>query len=59
MANNIDWGIVYESSWFGEVNASNGWGNVYPFDADGSRLSVDTTIVKADTTQYRASQTQY
>ena len=57
--NDIDWGIVYESSWFGEVNAENGWGSIYPFDADGSRLSVDTTVLLADSTQYKASQTQY
>ena len=57
--NDINWGIVYESSWWGSVNEANGWGSVYPFDADGSRLSVDTTIVLSDTTQYKASQTQY
>jgi hypothetical protein len=57
--NDIDWGIVYESSWFGSVNEANGWGIVYPFDADGSLLTSDTTLIKADSTQYKASQTQY
>ncbi len=59
MANDIDWGIVYESSWFGEVNAANGWGIIYPFDADGSTFRADTTLVLADTNQYTSDQTQY
>ena len=52
-------GIIYSSSWFGEVNATNGWGSLYPFDADGSYFTVDTTNETADTTQYRADATQY
>jgi hypothetical protein len=52
-------GIIYSISWFGEVNATNGWGGVYPFDADGSFFTVDTTKETADTTQYRADATQY
>ena len=57
--NNINWGIIYESSWFGDVNAANGWGSIYPFDADGSTLRADTTLVLADTTTNTADQTQY
>jgi len=59
MANNISWGKIYESSWFGEVNATNGWGIAYPSDADGSTFRADTTLVLADTNQYTADQTQY
>jgi len=59
MANNISWGKIYESSWFGEVNADNGWGIAYPSDADGSTFRADTTLVLADTNQYKADQTQY
>ena len=59
MANNIDWGKVYESSWWGNVNETNGWGSIYPFDADGSFLTVDTTILRADTTANTSDQTQY
>ena len=59
MANNINWGIVYENSWFGNVNETNGWGSVYPFDAEGSFLSVDTTLILADTTQNTSDQTKY
>jgi hypothetical protein len=59
MANNINWGKIYESSWFGDVNAANGWGIIYPVDADGSFLRVDTTLVLADSNQYTADQTQY
>jgi len=57
--NNINWGIVYESSWFGEVNADNGWGSIYPFDADGSTFRADTTLVLADSTRHTADETQY
>jgi len=59
MANSIFWGKIYESSWFGEVNADNGWGIAYPSDADGSTFRADTTLVLADTNQYTADQTQY
>ena len=59
MANNIGWGKTYEVSWFGDVNADNGWGIDYPFDADGSTFRADTTLVLADTNQYTGDQTQY
>lgn len=59
MANEINWGESYQSSWWGNVNETNGWGSVYPFDAEGSTFSVDTTLVLADSTQYKADQTRY
>tara|TARA_R100000742_G_C4261368_1_gene79151 strand:+ start:630 stop:794 length:165 start_codon:yes stop_codon:yes gene_type:complete len=52
-------GSIYSVSWFGETNAANGWGSIYPVDADGSTFSADTTIVFADTTVYKADQTVY
>jgi hypothetical protein len=55
----IDQGQIYEISWFGSVNEANGWGNIYPFDADGSYLRADTNLVLADTTTNTADQTQY
>ncbi len=59
MTNSINWGRIYSSSWFGNVNELNGWGIVYPFDADGSNLTADTILVLADTTQLTADQTTY
>ena len=59
MANNISWGKIYESSWWGNVNEVNKWGIAYPSDADGSNFRADTTLVLADTNQYTADQTQY
>lgn len=59
MANNISWGISYQSSWWGETDATNGWGIIYPTDADGSSLTVDTTLVMADNTNITADQTKY
>lgn len=50
---------IYDDSWWGDVNASNGWGSIYPFDADGSYFRADTTLVFADTTVYTADQTIY
>jgi|TARA_R100000951_G_scaffold102353_1_gene94410 hypothetical protein len=55
----MNWGSIYAVSWFGNVNEANGWGGVYPFDADGSLLTVDTNLILADTTQYRADATEY
>ena len=59
MANNIGWGKINEISWFGDANASNGWGADYPFDADGSFFTTDTTLIKSDTNQYTGDQTKY
>ena len=44
MANNIGWGKINEISWFGDANASNGWGADYPFDADGSFYKITEWI---------------
>ncbi len=55
----MSWGSIYEVSEFGEVNASNGWGSIYPFDADGSWLRVDTTLETVDDTYITADQTYY
>jgi hypothetical protein len=50
---------VYSVSWFGNVNEANGWGIIYPFDADGSYLTVDTTLFSADSTTLTADATVY
>lgn len=55
----MSWGSIYAVSWFGNTNESNGWGSVYPFDADGSYLTADTNLILTDTTQYRADATEY
>jgi len=57
--NLIGWGNSYEVSWFGEVNASNGWGSIYPFDADGSFLRVSTTLESSDNRYITTDQTKY
>ena len=50
----MSFGFIYRLSWFGDVNEDNdsGWGSAYPFDADGSFLTADTTKMTADTTEY-------
>ena len=55
----MSFGSIYDISWWGDVNAPNGWGSIYPFDADGSLLTADTIFETADTTQYTADATQY
>ena len=55
----MGFGSIYKVSWFGNANESNGWGTVYPFDADGSFLTADVNTIKADTNAYRASATEY
>lgn len=55
----MGFGSIYKVSWFGNTNESNGWGIVYPFDADGSFLTADVNTIKADTNAYRASATEY
>ena len=59
MANSINWGVSYQSSWFGNADEPNGWGWWYPTDADGSFLRVDTTLLMADNTNIEADQTKY
>lgn len=55
----MGFGAIYEVSNFGNVNEANGWGSIYPFDADGSRLTVDTTLFSADSTNFTADATVY
>lgn len=55
----MSFGAIYAVSWFGNANETSGWGIIYPFDADGSILSADTTQVKADSTEYKADATQF
>ena len=55
----MSWGSIYKITWFGNTNEANGWGSIYPFDSDGSLLTVDTNLILADTTQYRADATEY
>jgi len=59
MSNNISWGQIYRSSWFGNTNQANGWGIFYPSDADGSLLTADTTLILADTTLIKADATEF
>ena len=55
----MSFGSIYSVRWFGSVNEANGWGIIYPFDADGSYLRVDTTLFSADSTLVTADATQY
>ena len=55
----MSWGSIYSVSWFGETNAANGWGAIYPSDADGSLLTADTTLILADTTTIKADATEF
>ncbi len=59
MANNINWGKIYSSSWWGDLtkfipdfSAPTCWTLVDAF-------TVDTTAYRTDTTQYRTDQTQF
>ena len=54
----MSYGSIYPLSWWGNANEANGWGIVYPTNAGGSTLTVDTTSIKADTTQTTADQTE-
>ena len=55
----MNFGSIYSISWWGDTNAPNGWGIVYPYDADGSTFTVDTTLITVDSTQFTADQTTY
>ena len=55
----MSYGAIYSVSYWGNVNEANGWGIVYPFDADGSTFTVDTTLITVDSTQFTADQTTY
>ena len=53
----MGFGSIYPVTWWGAVNEANGWGIIYPFDADGSIFTSDTTLVLADTTEYTSDKT--
>jgi len=55
----MSFGSIYAVSWFGNTNEANGWGIIYPFDADGSYLTADTIDIGADSTLFRADATEY
>ncbi len=55
----MSFGSIYDESWFGNVNEANGWGIIYPFDADGSFLRVDTTRETVDDTTITVDKTLY
>ena len=48
------YGSSYKVSWWGDVNAPNGWGSVYPFNAEGSCPTVDSTLFTADSDFFTA-----
>ena len=53
----MSFGQIYSVSFWGETNDPNGWGSVYPFDADGGFLLADSTQIKSDATKYNADNT--
>ena len=57
--NSIGWGDTYDNSWWGNVNETNNWVIIYPFNAEGSLLLADTNLINADTTIYKADATEY
>ena len=61
MANNINWGKIYLSSWWGDLTNTINWGIIYRQDATGGggAFTVDTTAYRTDTTQYTTDQTQF
>jgi len=57
--NGIGWGKTYEISWAGNVNEANKWGYIYPFNFDGGVLTSDSSLLFADTTEYKADATEF
>lgn len=55
----MGFGAYYPDSWWGDTNAPSGWGIIYPFNAGGGILSVDTTTITADSTAFTADQTTF
>ena len=47
MSNTINWGEIYSSSWFGKIDADNGWGNVYPVGGTPPTPPPDTDVYLA------------
>ena len=56
---NMSFGAIYPVSYWGNTNEANGWGIIYPFNADGSLFTADTTKETADTTQFTADATEF
>ena len=54
----MGFGAIYPESWWGNANEANGWGIIYPTNAGGSYLTVDTTTFKADSTTITADATE-
>lgn len=57
--NDISWGKSYEVSYAGSVNEANYWGYIYPFNYEGSIFDASSTLIKADSNNYTADQTQF
>jgi len=57
--NLIGWGKTYEVCHAGNVNEANYWGYIYPFNFDGSIFDVSSSLISADSSSYRADQTQF
>jgi len=55
----MSYGAIYPVSYWGNTNEANGWGIVYPFNADGSFFTADTTKETADTTLFTADATEF
>ena len=53
----MSYGSIYAISWWGDVDAPNSWGSIYPFDAGGGSFTADTTLFRADTTEYTSDKT--
>ena len=53
----MNFGEIYPVSWWGDTNAANGWGIIYPFNADGSAFTTDSTLFTTDTTLYTTDKT--
>jgi hypothetical protein len=58
MANNINWGKIYDSTWWGDLTNTINWGIVYRNLIGGQPLTVDTTAYKTDTTLYKTDATK-
>ena len=54
----MGYGSIYPLSWWGNANEANGWGIVYPTNAGGSSITVDTLTIKADSTTIKADATE-
>ena len=49
----MGFGSIYSVSWFGDTNAANGWGIVYPSNADGSLLTAVLELIGVRMPKYR------